>query len=156
MLNDPQYAMRMSMKPRWSPGYNYIKAIAVAVLGTDFMTEADALGEMVVGPLNNLTYAAAVEVPWFLTFWTMLLAFFFAGIFLGNIQGCLCRACLRFIKRGLGYDDYGGAGPLAPLRTVGVQSMTNYDRSMTRYDTMRFVAQNQGFQRAGEVEVIFH
>jgi len=153
MLNDAQYAMRMSIKPRWSPGYSFIKATAIAVIGADFMTGADAYGEVAARSLTD--YAIAVEVPWFRTLWTTMLVIFISGCVAGNFQNCLLRVCWRFFKRGLGYEAAGReADPR--LRTVGTQSQTNYDMSMTRFDTMRFVAQNQGFQRAGEVEVIYH
>ena len=160
MLGEAQYAMRMSMKPKWSPGYTYIKRAAIAVMGADFMTGADAYGELVARPaMSPVSYAAMLEVPWFLSFWTLLLAFFFAGIIFGNFQSYFLGILVRFFKRGFGYaegDPVVNIGAEPRLRTVGTQSQTTYDMFLTRFDTMRFVAQNQGFNRSGEVEVVYH
>ena len=108
-----------------------------------------------------------MEISWFFNMWSFMLAFFVAGVVFGNCQSMVLGYVCRFIKRGFGIADkvpmiaviddpviVPAAGPR--LRTVGTQSQTNYDMTLTRFDTMRFVAQNQGFFRAGEVEVINH
>ena len=108
-----------------------------------------------------------MEIPWFLTMWSLLLAFFVAGFIFGNFQKVMWGYIWRFFKRGFGIIDevkidvalevLPAVLPAEPrYRTVGTQSQTNYDMTLTRFDTMRFVAQNQGFFRAGEVEIVNH
>ena len=106
LARDAQFAMRISTKPRWSPGCKWIKEVAIAVMGANFMTEADAYGEMVARPLLSATsYEAMMEVPWFLTMWSLLLAFFVAGFIFGNFQSIVWGYIWRFLKRGFGMID---------------------------------------------------
>ena len=99
--------------------------------------------------------------------WSLRLAFFVAGFIFGNCQSIVWGYIWRFFKRGFGMTDEAQidvapevlpvVDPAEPrYRTVGTQSQTNYDMTLTRFDTMRFVAQNQGFFRAGEVEIVNH
>ena len=70
-----------------------------------------------------------------------LFAMLLAGIILGCAQGAITRAVWRFIKRGFGFAVDLPAGIVPLQRTVGTQSQTNCDTTLTRFDSMRFVAQ---------------